>query len=161
MKRILLFLIAVALIGVACQKGGTTAPAAAPAPTVGSANVQSEQVAVQLVKDWIDAIPRKDTARIDEVLADDFVAILPDGRKRSKAEHLEEITSGTYTPELFELSDTNARIFGDTAIVTYYQMEEGTADGRPAAGMMSAWTDVLAYRNGRWQVVAEHGSYFD
>jgi uncharacterized protein (TIGR02246 family) len=162
MYKFIVALIAIGLVSVgACQRSTSTAPSAASAPTIVSADARAEQVAVQLVKDWIDAIPKRDTGRINEVLANDFVAILPDGRRLSKAEHLKEITSGSYTPQSFELTDTNARVFGDTAIVTYYQMEDSKVDGRDISGMMSAWTDVLAKRDGRWQVVAEHGSNFD
>jgi ketosteroid isomerase-like protein len=162
MSRIFLAFIMVGLVGVAaCQRGTSTVPPAASAPTIVSTDAAAEQVAVQLVKDWIDAIPKRDTGRINEVLADDFVAILPDGRKVSKADHLKEITSGSYTPVSFELTDTDARVFGDTAIVTYYQVENSKSDSQNVAGMMSAWTDILANRNGQWQVVAEHGSYFD
>ena len=162
MSKIIIALVAVTLVTVAaCQRGTSTAPpAASSAPTIVSADANAEQVAVQLVKDWIDAIPKRDTGRINEVLADDFVAILPDGRKVSKAEHIQEITSGTYKPLSFTLDQTSARVFGDTAIVTYYQMEESQADGRTTSGM-SAWTDILAKRDGRWQVVAEHGSNFN
>lgn len=163
MNRILLALIAVALVGVAaCQRDTSTAPpaASAPAPAVAPTDADAEQAAVQLVKDWIAAIPKRDTARITEVLADDFVAILPDGRKVTKAEHLKEVTSGAYNPTSFALDETSTRIFGDTAIVTYYQMEESEAGGRNTSGM-SAWTDILAKRDGRWQVVAEHGSRFN
>jgi uncharacterized protein (TIGR02246 family) len=163
MSKIIVALVAVTLVTVAaCQRAASTAPpeASAPAPTIVSADANAEQVAVQLVTDWINAIPKRDTGRINEVLAEDFVAILPDGRKVSKAEHIQEVTSGSYNPGSFTLDQTKARIFGDTAVVTYYQMEESQADGRKTSGM-SAWTDILAKRDGRWQVVAEHGSNFN
>jgi uncharacterized protein (TIGR02246 family) len=161
MTKIIGVLIAVTLVTVAaCQREATAPPASAPEPTLVSANANAEQVATQLVQDWINAIPKRDTGRINEVLAEDFVAILPDGRKVSKAEHIQEVTSGSYNPASFTLDQTNARIFGDTAIVTYYQMEESKLDGRDSSGM-SAWTDILAKRDGRWQVVAEHGSNFN
>ncbi len=162
MTKIIGVIIAVTFVTVAaCQRESATAPpAAAPAPTLVSANANAEQVAIQLVQDWINAIPKRDTGRINEVLAEDFVAILPDGRKVSKAEHIQEVTSGSYNPASFTLDQTRARIFGDTAIVTYYQMEESKRGDR-ATSEMSAWTDILAKRDGRWQVVAEHGSSFN
>ena len=163
MQKTIIALIALGLVTVvACQRGATTpAPAVtSQAPAIVSTDAAAEQVAVQLVTDWINAIPKRDTTRINEVLADDFVAILPDGRKVSKAEHIQEITAGTYKPISFTLDQTNARVFGDTAVVTYYQMEESQANGRNTSEM-SAWTDILAKRNGQWQVVAEHGSSFN
>jgi ketosteroid isomerase-like protein len=162
MQKIIVALIAGGLVTVAaCQRGAAPAPAAetAPAPAAASTQPPPEQVAVQLINDWINAIPKRDTARIGEVLADDFIAILPDGRKVTKAEHLQSITDGSYKPVSFTLDQTSARAFGDTVVVTYYQMEENAADGKNTREM-SAWTDILAKRNGQWQVVAEHGSNY-
>jgi len=135
-----------------------TPPAAESAATTSDANV--EQQVIQVVKDWINAVPKRDTERIGQLLADDFVAILWDGTKRTKAEHLEEIRSGKYTVQSITLDDTQARVLGDTAVVTYYQFEKSqTAGVNTSSG--SAWTDVLARRDGRWQVIAEHGSRFN
>ena len=114
---------------------------------------------IQVVKDWIDAVPKRDAERIGQLLADDFVAILPNGLKRSKAEYLEELRSGKYAVESISVDETQARVLGDTAIVTYYQSEKSQSGGVDSSGG-SAWTDVLARRDGRWQVIAEHGSRF-
>lgn len=94
------------------------------------------------------------------MLADDFVAILSDGRKRAKVEYLEEIRSGKYSVESIALDDIQARVLGDTAIVTYYEYERSQSGGVDSSGG-SAWTDVLTRRGGRWQVIAEHGSRFN
>ena len=74
-------------------------PAPAPPLTASAApasDQNAEQQVIQVVKDWIEAVPKRDTERINQVLADDFVAILWDGHKRSKAEYLEELRSGKY-----------------------------------------------------------------
>jgi ketosteroid isomerase-like protein len=145
----------------ACSSVSTEAAAAPPlaaraAPALDQ-NVQ--QQVIQVVKDWINAVPKRDTERIGQVLADDFVAILWDGKKRSKAEYLEELRSGKYAVESIALDETEARILGDTAIVTYYQSEKSKSAGLDSSGG-SVWTDILTRRDGRWQVVAEHGSRF-
>ena len=162
MNKIVVAGVAAALVSVgACQQAASTAPpvSTTAAPIV-SVDASAEKVAVQLVNDWLKAIPARDTTRIANVLADDFVAILPDGRKVSKAEHLKEVASGSYRPTSFSLDDTNARVFGDTVVVTYYQMEEASAGGGHTS-TMTAWTDVLAKRDGQWRIVAEHGSNFN
>ena len=146
----------------ACSSVSTEAAATPPlAASAAPANDQKvQQQVIQVVKDWIDAVPTRDTERIGQVLADDFVAILWDGKKRSKAQYLEELRSGKYAVESIALDETEARIFGDTAIVTYYQSEKSKTSGSDSSGG-SAWTDILARRDGRWQVVAEHGSRFN
>ena len=137
-----------------------TASAAAPVASVAPANENADPQVIQVVQDWVNAVPKRDTERIGQVLADDFVAILSDGRKRAKAEYLEEIRSGKYSVESIALDDMQARVLGDTAIVTYYQLEKSQSGGVDSSGG-SAWTDVLTRRGGRWQVIAEHGSRFN
>jgi uncharacterized protein (TIGR02246 family) len=147
----------------ACSNPTDSVSTATPALAVSAApasDADVEQQVIQVVKDWVDAVSKRDTQRIGQLLADDFVAILWDGRKRTKAEHLEEIRSGTYTVESITVEDTQARVLGDTSVVTYFQFEKSqTAGVNTNSG--SAWTDVLARRDGRWQVIAEHGSRFN
>ena len=135
-------------------------PPAGAVSAVPASDQKAEQQVIQVVKDWMDAIPKRDADRIGQLLADDFVAILWDGTKRSKAAYLDEIRSGKYAVESITLDDTLARVLGDTAIVTYYQAETSQSTGVDSSGG-SAWTDVLAKRDGRWQVIAEHGSRFN
>jgi ketosteroid isomerase-like protein len=142
---------------VSSEPAATSAPAVSAAP---ASDQNVEQQVIQVVTDWIEAVPKRDTQHINQVLADDFVAILWDGHKRSKAEYLEELRSGKYAVESIAIDDTQARVLGDTAIVTYYQSEKSKSAGLDSSGG-SVWTDVLARRDGRWQVVAEHGSRFN
>jgi ketosteroid isomerase-like protein len=114
---------------------------------------------VDVVKAWLDAIPKRDTATIATLLADDFVAVLPDGRRRSKAEHLTEVADGKYAVQSLTLEEPRVRVFGNVAVVTYYQGEESRTYDEDTSGT-SVWTDVLVHRNGAWQIVAEHGSRF-
>jgi ketosteroid isomerase-like protein len=103
---------------------------------------------------------KRDAERIGQLLGDDFVAILWDGKKYTKADYLDELRSGKYNVESITLDDTQARVLGDTAIVTYYQAEQSQSAGVDSSSG-SAWTNVLAKRDGRWQVIAEHGSRFN
>jgi len=147
----------------ACSNPANSVSTATPAPAVSAApasDANVEQQVIQVVKDWVDAVPKREAARIGPLLADDFVAILWDGKQRTKAEHLAEISSGQYVVESITLEDTQARVLGDTAVVTYYQFEKSQTAGTNTSGG-SAWTDILARRDGRWQIIAEHGSRFN
>lgn len=164
MNTIIGVALAVVVVGAAaCSDPANSVSTATPPPAVSAAptsDANVEQQVIQVVKDWVDAVQKRDTERIGQLLADDFVAILWDGRKRTKAEHLEEIRSGQYAVESITVEDTQARVLGDTAVVTYYQNEKSQSAGvNTSSG--SAWTDVLARRDGRWQVIAEHGSRFN
>lgn len=98
-----------------------------------------------------------DTAAIDGILADDFVAILPDGSRSTKAQHLEELKTGVYKVQTMVVEPISVRVFGETAVATYAQTEKSTYKGREISGR-TLWTDVIVRRDGRWQIVAEHGS---
>jgi len=123
------------------------------------AALTGEDAVIQVVRAWLDAIPTRDTARIAPLLADDFVAILPDGRRRVKSEHLKEVAEGTYAVQALSMDEPSVRFFGGVAVITYYQGEESRTFGQDTSGS-SVWTDVLVNRDGKWQIVAEHGSRF-
>lgn len=163
MKKLMWASLTVLLAGAAaCSPGASNSvvPPAGAVSAVPASNQIAEQQVIQVVKDWMDAIPKRDAERIGQLLGDDFVAILWDGKKHTKADYLDELRSGKYNVESITLDDTQARILGDTAIVTYYQAEQSQSAGVDSSSG-SAWTNVLAKRDGRWQVIAEHGSRFN
>jgi ketosteroid isomerase-like protein len=117
-----------------------------------------EAVVTAVVNDWIAAIRNRDIARINDVLADDFSATLPDGGTTNKWLHIKDLQTGRYAVDALAISNVETRVLNDMAIVTYEQTEHSrTGRDDPYTGR-TAWTDVLVNRNGRWQIVAEHGS---
>ena len=144
----------------ACNRAGAPAPAAsATAPPAASTAdvIQVERELAKMQQDWIDAALKADVATVDRILADDFVATLPDGRLMTKAQDIEELRSGAFVPESTTIDGMNVRVFGETAIVTFGQTEKSQYHGRTVSGR-TLWTDVFLKRNGTWQIVAEHGS---
>jgi ketosteroid isomerase-like protein len=100
---------------------------------------------------YIDAVQQGDVARFREILADDFLASLPDGSLLTKAQFLEQ-TARPVTIRGLRAHDVAVRLLGDVAIVHARTTYTG-ADGRAGAGR---YTDVWARRDGRWQAVAAH-----
>jgi ketosteroid isomerase-like protein len=126
---------------------------------VGTTGTIDPEAAVRgVVNDWILAIRKGDIARINEVLADDFSATLPDGGTTNKWLHIEDLQTGRYVVESLSISHVGVRVIGDVAIVTYEQAEQSQTGGGVPYNGRTAWTDVLVNRAGRWQIVAEHGS---
>jgi len=121
----------------------------------GAADIK--QTLIQLEHDWANAIVRRDTARIDQILADDFLTTLPDGQTNSKSDHLDEIRTEQYKVESMTLDDIKVRLFGDAAVVTYGVTEQSQDKGKDSSGH-TFWTDVFIKRNGVWQIVAKYGS---
>jgi ketosteroid isomerase-like protein len=109
----------------------------------------TEEVILQLTRDWLSAEERRDRAKLREIIADDFQGTAPMGHTVYKADVIPE--EGSESGGLaISPSNLKARIFGDTAIVT--------AHGVQKAGEKRElrFTVVFAKRNDRWQMVAGH-----
>ena len=99
-----------------------------------------ERELTQLVKDLNAALVKADIAFLERVLAQDYVHYRP----RVEFESL-------------VADDIKARLFGDTAIVTYRSRAKGK-DQHGAIDEQRRWTRVFVRRNGRWQLVHSQGT---
>jgi ketosteroid isomerase-like protein len=61
---------------------------------------------------------------------------------------------------MMDLDQIDVNVFGNTAIAFTSQNEISTYGDRDLSGHYH-YTDVWIKKNGRWQVVASHGSRFD
>ncbi len=113
------------------------------------ADQSTEQVVLQLTRDWLAAEERKDSATLQKIIADDFQGTAPGGHTVFKEDviPLEGSQSGGLA---ITASEMKARLFGDTAIVTARGVQK--ADEKREL----RFTAVFAKRDGRWQMVAVH-----
>jgi ketosteroid isomerase-like protein len=100
---------------------------------------------------WLDAEKNHDEAAFEKLVADDWIAISPDGKSQTKAERAAEI-KGTHISSA-TLGDMKVRVFGDTAVVTGTDDEVTMTDGKKSSEHY-VWTDVFVKRNGKWLAVA-------
>jgi uncharacterized protein (TIGR02246 family) len=100
---------------------------------------------------WLDAEKNHDAAAFEKLVADDWIAISPDGKSQTKAERAAEIKSGHITSAT--LGDMKVRVFGDTAVVTGTDDEVTMTEGKKSSDHY-VWTDVFVKRNGKWLAVA-------
>ena len=101
--------------------------------------------------DWLNAEKNHDTAAFEKLVADDWIAISPDGKSQTKAERSAEIkTAHTVSATL---GDMKVRVFGDAAVVTGTDDEITMTDGKKSSDHY-VWTDVFVKRNGKWLAVA-------
>jgi uncharacterized protein (TIGR02246 family) len=100
---------------------------------------------------WLDAEKNHDAAAFEKLVADDWIAISPDGKSQAKAERAAEIKSGHITSAT--LGDMKVRVFGDTAVVTGTDDEVTMTEGKKSSDHY-VWTDVFVKRNGNWLAVA-------
>jgi hypothetical protein len=113
-----------------------------PAPT------NQEQVLTQLKdieNDWTVANLNADKKKLDQILADDFVAKDDKGELKSKADYIREIQRETEVDK-WEFSNLKLVLTGDratlTGTITYF-----VGDRKPAF----EFTDKFVWRDGRWQ----------
>jgi len=124
--------------------------------TKGKGNITVEQALMQMERDWTEAQLKKDVATLDKILADDWVAQTPDGTQ-TKAQALADLKSGDFKQDSWTPGDMQARVFGETAVVTGTHYEKSSYKGKDISGHY-VWTDVFVKRQGRWQAVASQWS---
>jgi uncharacterized protein (TIGR02246 family) len=100
---------------------------------------------------WLDAEKNNDPAAFEKLVADDWIAITPDGKTQTKAERAAEIKAAHVSSAT--LGDMKVRIFGDTAVVTGTDEAVTMTDGKKSSDHY-VWTDVFVKRNGKWLAVA-------
>jgi ketosteroid isomerase-like protein len=122
------------------------APAAAPAKMSVSATVK------QIEQDWADAGKAGDAAKLGTILADDWVAIEPDGKMVKKAEALADLKAGKSKLDSLEFGPMDVKVIGKVAIVQGTDTEKSMMGGKDTSGKY-AWMDVFENIDGKWQAV--------
>jgi RNA polymerase sigma factor (sigma-70 family) len=121
------------------------------APPVQADLTDDEAEVAMLDRAWADAIPRRDTAFVKRILADDFAGIDPAGTTFTKAGYLSDMGSGAFSNDRIGLEEVKPRVFGDVAVVTsLIKINDELLGGRI--------TNVYVKRQGRWRCVNSHAS---
>jgi ketosteroid isomerase-like protein len=113
------------------------------------AETADETAIRRLNQDHIRAFVTSDVSLYRELLADDFRAVLADGREINKAEFLRQAALPSLVAS-YHLDDVWVRQFGDTALVTArlsYRHEDGSA-------VRTFYVDVYVRREGRWRLAS-------
>jgi hypothetical protein len=138
------------------MRGRMLCPAAAlVAISLGSVTVDSlggahnqNQTLVELENRWLEA--EDDPSALESILADDFVHVLPFGFV-SKTEQLRYMRN--HPPDQARparhFEDLKVRIYGNAGIVNGI-VASTTREGKV---QKTIFTDVFAYRDGKWQAV--------
>ena len=108
---------------------------------------------VQLEQSWAKALEHKDSDAVACILADDFQDIDTYGQVRSRAESLAHIAQRR--PWGNQLSDLQPHVLGDFGYVRGLNTVVD-AEGKTVAKIR--FTDVFAYRDGRWLAVSAQES---
>ena len=117
-----------------------------------------EQQVLKAGQEYGRIIKTQDAAGIERILADEYTYTNERGKVKNKAEDV----AGYKTPakfEIFDITDQKVRIIGNnTAVETGAVRFKGAdKDGKPFDGS-ERYTTTWVWRDGRWQVAADHTS---
>ena len=107
---------------------------------------------------WRDALVQGNTAAMDSLLADDFMAITPSGTLQTKEQTLASLRSGQLHITAINFSDRKVRFYGTTALVTSLAEVTGTNAEGDITGDYR-YTHVYARdAKGKWKIVSFEAS---
>jgi ketosteroid isomerase-like protein len=107
------------------------------------------EILTQLNADYLASDQNGDVRRYEQILAEDFMASLPDFRLRDKKQFLEMMSEPRPFTDL-KADDVKIRVLGDFAII-HAHMTFKTMDGVQRQGR---YTDDYQRRDGEWLCVA-------
>jgi len=122
------------------------------------AQTPAQQEVLQFERDACKAFLDADVAALERVLTPDFTLTVSNGEVSTRADEINELSSGKVHYDVFENYDMLARLYGnETALVLGKTRVKGEADGKPFDRIVQ-FTDTLIKRDGRWQLAAGHVS---
>ena len=108
--------------------------------------------------EWLNSYPKKDTAALSKIFADDIVVINATGTAFKKNEVLTrimELNRQYISVNLDSLLE--ARVIGNTAIIIGKSTFVRKLDGVQST-MKNSYMIVFEKRKGKWQIVASHST---
>jgi len=103
-------------------------------------------------RDWALAVASGDTTMVEQIIADDFIGVTPDGRQYNKQEAIRDTRESAKDFVSNHLNHVKVRFFGNTAVAQGDESWEKQV-GEQRHGRY-VWTDTWVLRNGHWQIVA-------
>ena len=124
------------------------------------ADSEIERQIIQLAHEWVDAIGRRDSATLDQILANDFLISgwLPQGQLADKKLYLEDCMRPMEVQEpSYRFNRWKVRAYGSTVVVNCVFSCHGIVGGKEWGGNF-LFTDVWVRDGGSWRVVTRHSS---
>jgi ketosteroid isomerase-like protein len=121
-----------------------------------STSTSDEETIIALERKWAEAIVNRDMVTLNEIIADDFAGTSWTGDTYSKEKAMNDIEFRVFVAESLNLEDIKVNIFGDTAVVSLFQVEKSKYDSFDCSGRYG-YNDVWVKRDGRWQAVSSYG----
>ncbi|PZS02903.1 MAG: nuclear transport factor 2 family protein [Candidatus Chloroheliales bacterium] len=116
-------------------------------------NNNPEQSLTEFLDQWAAAELHGDTSAFARMLADDFIAIGPRGFMLNRDAWLGRYASGLKY-EALNLDEAQVRSYGDTAVVTARQIQQGKYGEHDSSGQFRI-TLILVKQPGGWMLAGE------
>jgi ketosteroid isomerase-like protein len=119
---------------------------------------ESHHEIFQLEEAWRTAVLKADIPAMDSLLADDYMAITPNGALQSKEQALANLRAGTTHFTALVISDRKMRFYGTTALVTSRAEVSGTSAEGDFSGSYRYIRVYVRNAEGKWKVVSFEAS---
>lgn len=142
----------------AVAAGVAVAAALFAAPGTARAQAGSaEAEIVALIHQWADARVKGDAAFLERFYARELRIGQMSGGLVDRKDDIALFAARRIKPEYIRDTDLGVTVYGETAVVSCIEHLKGTYDGRPGE-MALRMLNVLARRDGRWQLVASQSA---
>jgi ketosteroid isomerase-like protein len=112
----------------------------------------------QLEQTWKDALMRRSASAMEGLLADDYIAITPNGTLQSKDQTLANLRAGATQIKSIDFSDRKVRFYGQTALVTSRAEVSGTNAEGDFSGSYRYTRVYVRDEQGKWKIVSFEAS---
>lgn len=143
----------IAISVVACTFFGLATANPPPVPTKNLTDIAAVK---QVSKDMGDAMVTADVSKLNQIFADDWVAISMSGKAVTKEVMLRNVKSGKDKLDAYELGPIDVQIFGSIATAHGAVWEKRNENGKYSMSTY-VWMDILEKRDGQWVVTRSAG----
>jgi ketosteroid isomerase-like protein len=106
-----------------------------------------------LEQDWLHALTKADTAVLEKLMAEDFLAISANGTLSDKQQYLHRVTDGINRFASIDIMDMKVRVQPSAAVVVSQVRVVGQLDGHPVNGVFRYTKVYGRMPNGQWHVL--------
>ncbi|MCF0065181.1 nuclear transport factor 2 family protein [Dyadobacter chenwenxiniae] len=109
----------------------------------------------QMNTQWLQSYPKRDTASLSRILADDFVMISPTGKKLSKTDVLRNVLTPDQQIINVTIDSTDLQIVNNVGLLTAYTSFVMKDKEKIRKGK-NCYSDVYIKRKGTWVAINAH-----
>lgn len=110
----------------------------------------------QLNQQFLNALVQKDSSALANILAEDFILINPDGKRRTKTDNLANLHVPGQSVTGINIDSEDLRLFSENLGIITVWTTNHIRSGNEAMTLKICYMDIYQKRNKKWQAVAAH-----